>query len=74
MALASVATAGAGSYLPEARNRGSGSLTVVAATKRAMGTPRRAASSPAVTLPRLPLGTTTTGAGASAGNCSTAQA
>ena len=47
---------------------------VVADTKWPIGTPRRAAITPAVRLPRLPLGTTTVGGGAPAGSCSTAQA
>jgi hypothetical protein len=74
MALASVGTASCGVNVPEVRYRGNGSLIVVAATKWPTGTPRRAAITPAVRLPRLPLGTTTVGGGAPAGNCSAAQA
>ena len=63
MAFDSVGTDGRGRNAPVARYSGSTSLALVAAMKRATGSPIRDASTPAVRLPRLPDGTAkTTGA------------
>ena len=61
MALVTVATVGLGSHLPESRNLGTVSLRLVAAIIRFIGNPKATASRPAVTLPKLPLGTLNTG-------------
>src|SRR5229473_4582665 len=59
MALAIVGTDGRGSKRPVNRYSGTTSLTLVAATKCAMGRPARLAIKPAVRLPKFPLGVQT---------------
>ena len=56
IAFASVETDGRGSNRPVSRYVGTTSLALVAATNRAIGRPARFAISPAVRLPKLPLG------------------
>ena len=50
---------GRGANRPVARYAGTTSLTFVAATNRAIGSPARLAISPAVRLPKFPLGVQT---------------
>ncbi len=57
MALAKVGTEGRGRKRCVRKNSGTTSLTLVAATIRAMGSPIFLAISPAHKLPKLPLGT-----------------
>ena len=56
IALAIVRTDARGSKRPVARYAGTTSFALVAATNRATGRPARFAISPAVRLPKLPLG------------------
>ena len=63
MALDRVCCETLGRYSPVSKNRGTVSLVLVAATKRRTGRPIRQASSPALRLPKLPLGTEKTGSG-----------
>src|SRR5262245_3176200 len=65
IAFASVRTEGRGAKTPVARYAGTTSFTLVAAMNRSIARPDRLAISPAVRLPKFPLGVqTVTGAGA----------
>ena len=72
MALEMVLSEGRGREVPLARNSGTASLMLVAATNPLTGSPRRLAMSPAVRLPKLPLGVQNTRSRSEGGSCAQA--